>query len=86
MSEIMVAVNGLLSSTWHFLMHTYIPSTNIPFGVMLVGLALIPIGFKFFSLAVGHNIGDPRDSAGPGFGDPKSHSLVVSDKRKNDVR
>lgn len=82
----MLAVKGLLSSSWHFLIHTYIPNTNIAYGVMLVGLALIPIGFKFLSLAVGHNIGEAGEMPNVGFGSPKSTSLVVSDKRKNDVR
>lgn len=86
MSEIVLAVKGLLSSSWHFLMHTYIPNTNIAYGVMLVGLAIMAIGFKFLSLALGHNIGEAGDLPKVGFGAPKSTSLVVSDKRKNDVR
>lgn len=86
MSEIMDAVRFLLHDTWHFLMHTFIPNTHIAYGVMLVGLALIPIGFKFLSLAVGHNVGEIGGIPNVGFGEPKSTSLVVSDKRKNDVR
>lgn len=89
MSDIMVAVKGLLSSSWHFLMHTYIPNTNIAYGVMLVGLALIPIGFKFLSLAVGHNVGEagglgtmPND-VNIRF---RPYQYRISDGRKDDVR
>ena len=58
MSNIMVAIKGFLSMTWNFLMHTYIPGTDIAFGVMFVGIAMIGIGFRFLSLAIGQNIGE----------------------------
>ena len=58
MSDILLGVRGLLRLSWQFLMHTFIPGTNIAFGVLFVGLCLIDLGFKFLSLVVGHSIGD----------------------------
>lgn len=86
MSEIIYSVRELLSMSWHFLMSTYIPNTHIAFGVMLVGLVIMGLGFKFLSVAIGHNIGEAGALPDVGYGDPKSTSLTVSDKRKNDVR
>lgn len=86
MSDILLGVRGLLSGAWNFLMNTYIPNTHIAYGVMLVGLTIMGFGFKFLSVAIGHNIGEAGALPDVGYGDPKSTSLVVSDKRKNDVR
>lgn len=89
MSDIVSALASLLSSSWHFLMHTYIPNTGIAYGVMFVGLALIPIGFKFLSLALGHNVGELGDlgsmPAGTGVRF-RSYRYRISDGRKNDER
>lgn len=89
MSDIVSALASLLSSSWHFLMHTYIPNTGIAYGVMFVGLALIPIGFKFLSLALGHNVGDLNE-LGPLPGNTqirfRSYRYRISDGRKNDER
>lgn len=90
MSDIVEAVRSLLSMTWHFLMHTFIPNTHIAYGVFLVGLAIIPIGFKFLSVAVGHNIGDlppVSDSVGSdSSGGYRSYQLRIADGRQDDVR
>lgn len=61
MSDIMMAISGLLGNAWRFLMHTFIPGTQIAFGVFFIGFALIPVGFSFLSLAVGHSIGETGD-------------------------
>lgn len=67
----------------------YIPNTGIAYGVMFVGLALIPIGFKFLSLALGHNVGDLNE-LGPLPGNTqirfRSYRYRISDGRKNDER
>lgn len=93
MSDIMEGIKGFLSMTWNFLMHTHIPGTDIAFGVMFVGLAVIDIGFRFLSLAIGVNVGEAPDapiipfSVGevPRLPTP-SNRIKISDKRKNDVR
>ena len=87
MSNIMVAIKGFLSMTWNFLMHTYIPGTDIAFGVMFVGIAMIGIGFRFLSLAIGHNIGEVGGFSGiASYGAVGSKRYNVSDKRKSDAR
>ena len=87
MSNIMVAIKGFLSMTWNFLMHTYIPGTDIAFGVMFVGIAMIGIGFRFLSLAIGHNIGEVGGFSGiASYGSTSSSHYRVSDKRKSDAR
>ena len=42
-------------------MHTFIPGTEIAFGVFLVALCLIDLGFKFLSIATGYSLGDLSD-------------------------
>lgn len=89
MSDILSGIRGLLSGAWNFLMHTYIPATHITFGVMLVGLAVMSLGFKFLSLVVGHSIGDPSEAAQSYNMIPKRWNTLkarISDARKNDVR
>lgn len=83
----MEAIKGFLSMTWNFLMHTYIPGTDIAFGVMFVGLAMIGIGFRFLSLAIGYNIGDVGGFSGiVSYGATASKRYRVSSRRKNDTR
>ncbi len=90
MSDIIYGIRGLLSAAWHFLMNTYIPGTEIAFGVFFVGLAMIPIGFRFLSIAIGYNVGEAGGlgalSPSADYGAAGSKSLRVPDARKNDVR
>lgn len=90
MSEIIAGIRGLLSGAWNFLMHTYIPGTKIAFGVFFVGLAMISLGFRFLSLAIGHNIGEVGGFAGIrsgfGYGASGSKNAQISAARKNDTR
>lgn len=90
MSEIIAGIRGLLTGAWGFLMHTYIPGTQIAFGVFFVGLAMISLGFRFLSLAIGHNIGEVGGfsglSSGVGYGASGSKNHKISDARKNDAR
>lgn len=67
-------------------MHTYIPGTHIAFGVMFVGLAVISIGFRFLSLAIGHSIGEMGGIPSAGYGSSASNKYLISDGRKNDSR
>ena len=83
----MVAIKGFLSMTWTFLMNTYIPGTDIAFGVMFVGIAMIGIGFRFLSLAIGHSIGEIGGVSGmASYGSSGSNRYRITDGRKNDVR
>lgn len=87
MSDIMACIRALLENSWRFLMNTYIPGTRIAFGVFFVGLTVIGIGFRFLSLAVGHNIGEIGGfSAVSSYGARGSKNPKVSPARKNDVR
>lgn len=91
MSEIMAGIRGILSAAWNFLMNTTIPNTDIAYGVFFVGLAMIGLGFRFLSLAIGYNIGevdpDTIRSISSGFGGrSRSTRYRSSDARKNDVR
>lgn len=87
LSDIVFGIRGFLRSSWDFLMHTYIPGTDIAFGVFFVGLTVIGIGFRFLSLAVGHNIGEVGGfSAISSYGARGSKNAKVSAARKNDVR
>lgn len=90
MSDIMDGIKGFLSMTWNFLMHTYIPGTELAFGVLFVGLAMIGIGFRFLSLAVGVNIGDVGGFSAIGsfvkYGAAGSSKHRISSNRKNDTR
>ena len=88
MSDIMLGIRALLDNSWHLLMNTYIPGTRIAFGVFFVGLTLIGIGFRFLSLALGHNIGEVGgfDGVSASYGSRGSKNPKVSAERKNDVR
>lgn len=85
MSDIMIGISGLLSNAWRFLMHTLVPGTQIAFGVFFIGLALIPVGFEFLSIAVGHNVGEVGTSGGK-YGARGSKRVNVSQKRKGDTK
>jgi hypothetical protein len=82
LSDILAAIGGLFSNGWHFLMNTFIPGTDISFGAVFVGLALIPVGFSFLSIALGHNIGE----ATSGYGNIRSTQRRLSKARENDTR
>lgn len=88
-SDIMAGIRGLLSGAWRFLMATYIPDTNITYGVFFIGLAMLSLGFKFLSIVVGHSIGAVDDlPAGIGMIPKNMRTLKarISPARKNDVR
>lgn len=58
--SLLAGIGGFLSMTWDLLMSVNVPGTGIPFGVFFVGLALIPIGFRFLSIALGFSIGQAQ--------------------------
>lgn len=66
-------------------MDVKIPGLDIPFAVLFIGIALINIGFRFLSLAVGFNVGSAPDVSD--FGTPRSSKdMRIAVRREHDVR
>ena len=91
MSNLLSSIEMLFKNGWKFFTQTDVPGTSISFAVFTVGLALIPVCFRFLSIMLGHNIGDADFSTlsrihGPTFGAAGSSRYRISDGRKNDVR
>lgn len=84
-NDLITAVSTFLSNGWRLFTETNIPSTEIPFSVLFIGLAIIPIGFRFLSIMVGHNIGE-TGVTGSDYGTRTGKKAEISDKRKNDTR
>lgn len=83
-NDLMIAISSFLSNAWRFFTEVTIPTTNITMGALAIGLAIVPIALRFLSIAIGVNIGDaPVDT---GYGNPKTKSLTISDKRYLDTR
>lgn len=83
-NDLLTAIQGFLSNAWRFFTDVTVPSTNITMGALALGLAIIPVALRFLSIAIGVNIGDaPADT---GYGNPKTKSLTISDKRLRDTR
>lgn len=58
MSNLLSSIEMVLKNGWKFFTQTDVPGTGISFAVFTVGLALIPIGFRFLSIMLGHSIGE----------------------------
>lgn len=91
MSDLLSSIELVLKNSWKFFTQTDVPGTDISFATMAIGLALIPICFRFLSIMLGHNIGEADFSTldrihGPTFGATGSSRYRISDGRKNDVR
>ena len=91
MSNLLSSIEMLFKNGWKFFTQTDVPGTSISFAVFTVGLALIPVCFRFLSIMMGHNIGEADFSTlsrihGPTFGAAGSSRYRISDGRKNDVR
>ena len=91
MNDLMNSIEMLLKNGWKFFTQTDIPGTDISFATLAIGLALIPVCFRFLSIMLGHNIGEADFSTfdrihGPTFGATGSSRYRISDGRKNDVR
>lgn len=85
----MQAVKAILTNSWKFLVSTDVPGTGISFGVVMIGLALIPIGFGFLSMVLGCSLGDlpgVNRFIGGEYGSSGSRRYHISSARKNDVR
>ena len=91
MSNLLSSIEMLFKNGWKFFTQTDVPGTSISFAVFTVGLALIPVCFRFLSIMLGHNIGEADFSTlsrihGPTFGAAGSSRYRISAGRKNDVR
>ena len=91
MSNLLSSIEMLFKNGWKFFTQTDVPGTSISFAVFTVGLALIPVCFRFLSIMLGHSIGEADFSTlsrihGPTFGAAGSSRYRISDGRKNDVR
>lgn len=84
MTDIVACFEMILGGGWSFLTETEVPGLGFSYAVLLIGLAIVPLGFKFLSLALGFNVGHSSDSDGYGTRGSKRHN--ISDSRKNDVR
>ena len=91
MSDLLSSIEMVLKNGWKFFTQTDVPGTNISFAVLAVGLALVPVCFRFLSIMMGHSIGEADFSTferihGPTFGATGSSRYRISDGRKDDVR
>ncbi len=91
MSNLLSSIEMVLKNGWKFFTQTDVPGTGISFAVFTVGLALIPVCFRFLSIMLGHNIGEADFSTfdrihGSTFSAAGSSRYRISDGRKNDVR
>lgn len=91
MSDLLSSIKMLFENGWKFFTQTDIPGTGISLAVFTVGLALIPVCFRFLSIMLGHTIGEVDISTfdrirGVTFGSTVSKKYRISENRKNDVR
>ena len=77
-------ISAILSGAWQLLTKTTVPGLNFSFAVLLVGLALVPVGFRFLSIALGFSVG--HLTHGSDYGSRSSNKYKTSEARKNDVR
>ena len=88
----MSSIKMLLENGWKVFTQTDVPGTGISFAVLVVGLALVPICFRFLSLMLGHNIGEADFSTFDRLHLPATYSSVgssryrISEGRSLDVR
>lgn len=93
MSDLMNGVKMLFENGWKFFTETDLPGTDMSLAVFFVGLTLIPIGFRFLSIMLGHNIGEADFSAldrlhtpTSGYGASGSSRYRISAGRQLDTR
>lgn len=92
MSDLLNGIKALLENGWKFFTQTDIPGTDISFAVFTVGLALIPLAFRFLSIMLGHTIGEADFSVLDRLHLPATYTAVgspryrISPGRQLDVR
>ena len=58
MTDLMSGIKMLIENGWKFFTQTDVPGTGISLATFSIGLALIPVCFRFLSIMLGHNIGE----------------------------
>lgn len=81
--EVLECIKTILSGGWQLLVKTEVPGLGFSYGMLLVALALVPIGFNFLSLALGFNVGHLTSDS---YGTRSSKNVKTSDARKYDTR
>lgn len=81
--EVLECIKTILSGGWQFFVKTKVPGLGFSYGMLLVTLALIPVGFNFLSIALGFNVGHLSSDT---YGTRSSKNAKISDARKNDTR
>ena len=85
MTDIISCFQTILDGGWSFLTKTEVPGLGFSFAVLLIGLAVVPLGFKFLSIALGFSVGHVSSPVHD-YGTRGSKKYNVSDSRKSDVR
>ena len=92
MTDLMNSIEMLLKNGWKFFTQTDIPGTDISFATLAIGLALIPVCFRFLSIMLGHSIGEADYSVLDRLHLPATYTSVgsaryrISPGRQLDVR
>ena len=92
MSDLMSGIKMLIENGWKFFTQTDVPGTGISLATFSIGLALIPVCFRFLSIMLGHNIGEADFSTFGRIHMPGIYSAVgssryrISPGRQLDVR
>lgn len=84
MNDVLQGISVILSGGWKLLTETTVPGTDFSFGMLLVMLACVPIGFRLLSVALGFNVGH-ISSPVQDYGTKGSKRYRVSAARKNDT-
>lgn len=81
--EVLECIKVILSGGWQILAKTQVPGLGFSYAMLLVTLALVPIGFNFLSIALGFSVGHLTSDS---YGTRSSRKTKISDSRKNDTR
>ncbi len=92
MTDLMSGIKMLIENGWKFFTQTDVPGTGISLATFSIGLALIPVCFRFLSIMLGHNIGEADFSTFGRIHMPGTYSAAgssryrISPGRQLDVR
>lgn len=92
MTDLMSGIKMLIENGWKFFTQTDVPGTGISLATFSIGLALIPVCFRFLSIMLGHTIGEADFSALDRLHMPATYTSVgsaryrISPGRQLDVR
>lgn len=81
--EVLECIKTILSGGWQFFVKTQVPGLGFSYGMLLITLALVSVGFNFLSIALGFSVGHLTSDS---YGTRSSKKAKISDARKNDTR